>query len=47
MVQAETGTTSWYAFKIGPAQFGIFDPFADAKGRDAHLSGEMAKARVN
>jgi quinol monooxygenase YgiN len=47
MVQAETGTTSWYASKIGPAQFGIFDPFADAKGRDAHLSGEMAKARVN
>jgi quinol monooxygenase YgiN len=47
MAQAETGTTSWYAFKIGPAQFGIFDPFADAKGRDAHLSGEIAKARVN
>ena len=44
MAQAETGTTSWYAFKIGPSKFGIFDTFADAKGRDAHLSGDIAKA---
>ena len=44
LAQAETGTTSWYAFKIGPAKFGIFDTFADAKGRDAHLSGDIAKA---
>ena len=42
--QAETGTTSWYALKIGAAKFGIFDTFADANGRDAHLSGEIAKA---
>jgi quinol monooxygenase YgiN len=44
LAQAETGTTSWYAFKVGPAKFGIFDTFADAKGRDAHLSGDIAKA---
>jgi quinol monooxygenase YgiN len=44
LAQAETGTTSWYALKIGAAKFGIFDTFADANGRDAHLSGEIAKA---
>ena len=44
MVVAETGTTSWYALKFGPAKFGIFDTFADAQGRDDHLSGEIAKA---
>ena len=44
MVQAETGTTSWYALKIGPDKFGIFDTFPDEIGRNAHLSGEIAKA---
>jgi quinol monooxygenase YgiN len=44
LAQAETGTSSWYALKIGAAKFGIFDTFADANGRDAHLSGEIAKA---
>jgi quinol monooxygenase YgiN len=40
----ETGTTTWYALKLGPAKFGIFDTFKDEKGRDAHLTGEIAKA---
>jgi quinol monooxygenase YgiN len=40
----ETGTTTWYAVKLGPAQFGIFDTFKDENGRNAHLSGEIAKA---
>ena len=44
LVQAETGTTTWYALKMGPSKFGIFDTFADEKGRNAHLSGEVAKA---
>src|SRR3984957_15697299 len=44
LAQAETGTTIWPSFKIGPSKFGIFDTFADAKGRDAHLSGDIAKA---
>ena len=41
---AEEGTTTWYALKIGPARYGIFDTFADGAARDAHLSGEIAKA---
>lgn len=40
----EAGTTSWYAVKLGPDRFGIFDTFADETGRDAHLNGEIAKA---
>jgi quinol monooxygenase YgiN len=40
----EAGTTTWYALKLGPANFGIFDTFKDEAGRDAHLSGEIAKA---
>ena len=44
LVQAELGTTSWYAFKMGSSKFGIFDTFANQEGRDAHLSGEVAKA---
>ena len=44
LVQAETGTTTWYALKMGPSKFGIFDTFGDEKGRNAHLGGEVAKA---
>ena len=44
LAEAETGTTTWYAVKLGPAKFGIFDTFKDQAGRDAHLTGEIAKA---
>lgn len=40
----ETGTTTWYAVKLGPSKFGIFDTFRDEAGRNAHLTGEIAKA---
>ena len=41
---SEPATTTWYAVKLGPAKFGIFDTFPDAAGRDAHLNGPIAKA---
>ncbi len=41
---AEPATATWYAVKLGPARFGIFDTFKDEAGRQAHLSGEIAKA---
>jgi quinol monooxygenase YgiN len=44
LVEAETGTTTWFAFKVGPATFGIFDTFKDEAGRTAHVTGEVAKA---
>ena len=40
----EPATTSWYAVKLGPARFGIFDTFRDEEGRNAHLTGAIAKA---
>ena len=44
MAQLEAGTIRWYAFKINENTFGIFDTFATEDGRQAHLSGEIAKA---
>ena len=41
---AETETVSWYAIKMGPGKYGIFDTFADENGRNAHLNGAIAKA---
>jgi quinol monooxygenase YgiN len=44
LANAETATTVWFALKIGPTTFGIFDAFADEAGRQAHLSGQIASA---
>ena len=40
----EKGTLKWYAIKLGPGKFGIFDTFANEEGRNAHATGEIAKA---
>lgn len=42
IVQDEPSTISWYAVKLGPSTFGIFDTFMDEPGRQAHLSGRVA-----
>ncbi len=44
LAQAELDTISWYAIKINDSTFGIFDTFHADAGRDAHLSGPIAKA---
>ena len=44
LARAEPGTVRWYALRLGAGRFGIFDTFHDESGRDAHLSGEIAKA---
>jgi quinol monooxygenase YgiN len=44
LVQEEPGTVTWYAIRIGPSEFGIFDTFEDDAGRQAHLSGKVAEA---
>jgi quinol monooxygenase YgiN len=44
LAQAEPGTVKWYALKLGPSKFGIFDTSADEAGRQAHLAGDIAKA---
>jgi quinol monooxygenase YgiN len=44
LVEAEPKTASWFAIQLAPSKFGIFDTFLDEEGREAHLSGEVAKA---
>ena len=38
---AETGTVTWYAFKMSDTMYGIFDTFAAEDGRQAHLNGQI------
>lgn len=42
LVQEEPATTAWFAIRLGPSTFGIFDAFPDEVGRQAHLSGRVA-----
>lgn len=44
IVQEEPATTAWFALRLGPTTFGIFDVFPDEAGRQAHLSGRVAQA---
>jgi quinol monooxygenase YgiN len=44
VVQQEPATTAWFAIRLGPTTFGIFDAFPDESGRNAHLSGQVAAA---
>jgi quinol monooxygenase YgiN len=46
LVQAEPETNAWYALKLGPATYGIFDTFAAESGREAHLAGKVAAALI-
>src|ERR1700761_8843772 len=36
LAHAEPATVHWFALKIGPSTFGIFDTFAEEAGRKAH-----------
>lgn len=40
----EDGTPVWFALKMGPSTFGIFDAFANEENRQAHLNGRIAQA---
>ena len=44
IVQDEPATIAWFAIRVGPSTFGIFDAFPDESGRQAHLSGKVAAA---
>ena len=44
LVEAEPSTKAWFAIKIGPMTYGIFDVFPDDAARDAHLAGKVADA---
>jgi quinol monooxygenase YgiN len=44
LANQEAFTPVWFAIKLGPSTFGIFDAFADDAGRKAHLGGQIAAA---
>jgi quinol monooxygenase YgiN len=43
-VNAERGTEAWFAIRMGPSSYAIFDAFPDESGRQAHLAGRVAAA---
>ena len=44
LAEQEPATITWYAIRLGPSTFGIFDTFPDDSGRQSHLSGPIAAA---
>jgi quinol monooxygenase YgiN len=47
LANQEARTTVWFALKLGPSSFGVFDAFADEGGRQAHLNGPIAQALMD
>jgi len=44
LTNRETTTPIWFALKLSPTTFGVFDAFATDADRQAHLHGSMANA---
>jgi quinol monooxygenase YgiN len=44
LANGEATTPLWFALRLGPTTFAIFDAFRDEAGRQAHLSGPIAQA---
>ena len=44
VVEQEPATSAWFALRLGPRRYGIFDAFPDEAGRQAHLTGRVAAA---
>jgi len=44
MANEEPSTLLWFALRLGPTTFAIFDAFPDEAGRQTHLNGPIAKA---
>ena len=44
IVNEEPDTIAWFAIKMGPSTYGIFDVFPSDAGRQAHLQGRVAEA---
>jgi quinol monooxygenase YgiN len=47
LVDIEDGTQLWFALRLGPSTFGIFDAFPDEDARQAHLSGQVASGLMD
>jgi quinol monooxygenase YgiN len=44
LAKQEPSTSLWFALRLGPTTFAIFDAFPDESGRQTHLTGPIAKA---
>ncbi|MGI5401371.1 putative quinol monooxygenase [Streptomyces sp. CA-135486] len=47
LARGEAGTTLWFALRLGPTTFGIFDAFGTEEDRTAHLQGQIAAALMD
>ncbi len=43
-MQDEPATVAWFAIRLGPSTFGVFDVFPDDGGRQAHLNRQVGQA---
>ena len=44
LANQEASTATWFALRLGPTTFAIFDAFRDEQGRQTHLNGPIAQA---
>ena len=44
LAREEATTPIWFALRLSPTAFGVFDAFHDEAGRQAHLAGPIAQA---
>jgi len=44
LANQEATTPIWFALKLSPTTFGVFDAFNNEAGRQAHLQGPIAQA---
>jgi quinol monooxygenase YgiN len=44
LANQETTTPLWFALRLGPTTFAIFDSFENEAGRQTHLAGPIAQA---
>lgn len=47
MANDEPTTPIWFALKLSPTTFGVFDAFHDEAGRQRHLNGPIAQALMS
>src|SRR5436190_20576199 len=46
MAKQEPTTPLWFALRLRPNTFGVFDAFADEHGRQTHMNGPIARALI-
>ena len=44
-VQKQSGTMAWYAFRLGPTTFGVFDVFPNEESRQANFDDGAARVK--